>query len=352
MRIAVVSTPFVEVPPRRYGGTELIVASLARELVGRGHEVILYATGDSHIPGAEMRSLYPQAIWPPTIYDEISHATHAVQDILVEERRIDVVHANVAALLGFARFLEMPVVYTVHHDRDEALCRLYRHNQSSNLVMVAISERQRELLEPHCDARVVHHGLEVGRYPLGAGGEYAAFLGRFAKEKGVHAALDAATAAGVPLRLAGKPHWKDEPYFEAEVRPRLERPGMSWLGEADHPAKVQLLGGALATLFPIDWEEPFGLVMIESMLCGTPVLAFRRGSAAEVVDEGVTGWLVRDADEMAWQLARLRDQRAGFDRARCRAVAARRFSVARMADDYLALYQELATPALDQAGTS
>ncbi len=168
------------------------------------------------------------------------------------------------------------------------------------------------------------------------------FLGRFSAEKGVHIALDVAWQVGVELRLGGKPHWQDDHYFRSEIEPRLLRPGVTWVGEAGFDVKLQLLGNALATLFPIEWEEPFGLVMIESMLCGTPVLSFPRGAASEVIDPGVTGWIVRDQDEMAWRLARLADGRAGFDRDRCRELAARRFGVDRMVEQYLAIYADAA----------
>src|SRR5262249_42282911 len=167
---------------------------------------------------------------------------------------------------------------------------------------------------------------------------HAAFIGRFASEKGVHAALDAAHRAGVPIVLGGKPHWKDHDYFHAQVEKRLGRPGVRWVGEVGHERKCAILGSACATLVPIEWEEPFGLVMIESMLCGTPVLAFPRGSAPELIDAGVTGWLVRDVDEMAWRLRRIARGDERVDRRECRARAEHRFSVARMVDKNLGGY--------------
>jgi glycosyltransferase involved in cell wall biosynthesis len=335
VRIALVSTPFVPVPPPKYGGTELIVATLARALVRRGHDVVLYATGDSYLPDVEVAYLYEQAVWPPDPGRELNHVAFAARDLAARDD-IDVVHAHVPAAMAFAPFLGAPVVYTLHHARDEHLDELYRGCASRRVSFVAISHRQRELLE--LEAEVVHHGLPPGDYALGRGaGRYAAFIGRFAEEKGVDVAIEVAARAGVKLRLAGQPHWKDEAYFRSRVERRLREPHVRWLGEAGHPEKVRLLGGALATLFPIAWEEPFGLVMIESMLCGTPVISYARGSAPEVIDEGVTGWTVRDEDEMAWRLRRLA---AGgrFDRARCRERAARRFSVEVMTDGYLMAY--------------
>jgi glycosyltransferase involved in cell wall biosynthesis len=316
-----------------------VIANLVEELSARGHEVTLYATGDSRAP-AEVRSHYDAAIWPPNPYQELTHSAHAVYDLLRRgEGDVDVVHMHAPSALAFARLLDLPVVYTIHNDREDALNDLYRLCLASNVTMVAISERQRALHADVCPAEVVHHGIPPARYPLGDGkGRYAAFLGRFAREKGPHAAIDAALRAGVPIRLAGQPHWKDEAYYRSEVETRLRRKGVTWMGEASHEPKVSLLGGALATLFPIGWEEPFGLVMIESMLCGTPVIAFGRGAAPEIVDEGVTGWIVRDVDEMAARLTRLATEREPFDREACRAIAARRFSAERMVDDYLAIY--------------
>jgi glycosyltransferase involved in cell wall biosynthesis len=337
VRVALLSTPFVSVPPPRYGGTELIVSHLARELAQRGHDIVVYATGDSTIPKVELRFLYPKAVWPPNPWYELDHAAFALRDIM-RRGDVDVVHAHVAPALPLASLTHVPLIYTVHHVRDDLLNPIYEHNQSPALHLVAISDRQREQLGPEVKAQVVHHGLDVGVYPCGSGGATAAFIGRFAIEKGVHDALDAAHVAHVPIVLAGQPHWKDRDYFEAEVQPRIGRAGVTWVGEVGHERKCAVLGAACATLVPINWEEPFGLVMIESMLCGTPVLAFRRGSAPEIIDEGVTGWLVADVDEMAWRLKQLARGDQRVDRRACRARAARRFSVARMVDRYLEIY--------------
>lgn len=339
MRIAIVSTPFVAVPPAGYGGTELVVGELAEGLARRGHDVIVYATGDSRTP-ARLRALYPRAVWPPSPIREMAQAAWAAEDV----RRlggVDVVHAHISPALLVADRFGAPLVYTVHHGPDETYEELYRV-AARETTLVAISARQREVVLPGFRARVVHHGLQSLRYPLGDGaGGYAAFVGRFAPEKGTHVALDAARRAGVPLRVGGRSHPTDAAYFQREVAPRLQRPGVEHVGEVDLRRKCALMGGAVATLFPIQWEEPFGLVMVESMLCGTPVLAFPRGSAPEVVDEGVTGWLVKDEEEMSMRLAALATGRVHFDRARCRRHAAERFGQARMVDDYLAIFREV-----------
>jgi glycosyltransferase involved in cell wall biosynthesis len=332
VRIAVVSTPFLPVPPPRYGGTELIVAELAEGFVRAGHEVTLFATRDSCVTGVELRA-QEDAAWPPDPTVELMHASWAVSEILAE--RFDVVHAHCAAALPFARFLEVPMVYTIHHDRDDRLARLYARERAA---YVAISERQRERVPEAEGATVIHHGLTPQRHPLGDGsGGYAAFLGRFSREKGVHLALDVAHAAGVPLRLGGQPHCWDQEYYRAEVAPRLR--GAVLVGEVGGLDKVRLLGCALALLFPVCWEEPFGLVMIEAMLSGTPVLGLPRGSVPEVVDDGVTGFVCADEEEMARHLREI--ARHGFDRRRCRARAMARFGARRMVREHLMLYRSL-----------
>jgi glycosyltransferase involved in cell wall biosynthesis len=339
MRIAMVSTPFVSVPPRSYGGTELIVAELVRGFAAAGHEVTLFATRDSRPPsGVDLRALFARGIWPPRPEVERDHAAWAIEQLLCDRRGFDVVHTHVPAALRFAPLVEAPLVCSVHHDDGDDYARLRRTYERARAQLVAISERQRQRMPALAGARVIHHGLDPTRYRDGDGyGGYCAFLGRFARDKGVHHAIDAARAAGVPIRLGGRPHWHDGDYFERDVVPRLALPNVTCVGEVDGEAKRELLAGARALLFPVGWEEPFGLVMIEAMLSGTPVLAFARGSVPEVVDEGVTGFVCRDVGEMAARLRTLDD----FDRAACRRRALARWSSARMVDDHLALYDEL-----------
>src|SRR5262249_29285839 len=258
----------------KYGGTELVVYHLARDLTARGHDVILYSTGASRIPDVECRYFYADTIWPPDPWHELNHAAFAMQDIARSEP-VDVIHAHSAPVLSMAPFTRVPVTYTIHHEREEALQTFYVDNAHANVHFVTISERQRQLLLPEVRSSVVHHGLDVNAYPLGRGGDYAAFLARFAVEK--------VPAVAVEVALRGEPHWKDMGYFHSDIEPRLSSPGVTWLGELAHGPKCLLLGGAVATLCPINWEEPFGLVIIESMLCGTPVLAFARGSAPELI---------------------------------------------------------------------
>ncbi|HZP42476.1 MAG TPA: glycosyltransferase family 4 protein [Candidatus Binatia bacterium] len=334
MRIALLSTAAVSVPPSGYGGTERVLAVLADGLVAAGHDVTLFATGDS-TTRAKLRALYPGPVWPIDQLSELNHAAWAVAEI-GRTGGFDVVHANQPHALPLLRFLRVPCVYTMHHDRQEALARFYA--QFPDVHYVAISERQRAMhaspAQPHL--HLVRHGLDPAAWPFVAAPDgYVCFLGRFAPMKGPHLAVDAARRAGVPIRLGGCPHpGEGEEFHAREIVPRLAQPGVEWLGEVRGEAQQRLLGRARATLFPIAWEEPFGLVMIESMVCGTPVIAFPRGAAREVVEEGTTGLLVEDVDAMAAAIARADT----IDRARCRARAVERFGAERMVRDYLRVY--------------
>ncbi len=334
-----ISTPFIAVPPPRYGGTELIVAELVTGLAAAGHEVTLFATGDSAAAaGVSLRARFARPRWPPEPYAELEHAGFAIEQIAADRRRYDIVHTHVPSALPFASMLDAPMVYTVHHDDGEDYARLQAIYRRSRAQFVAISERQRALIPELAEARVIRHGLDPAGHRFGGGdGGYCAFLGRFARDKGPHVAIDAARAAGVAIRLGGAPHRGDHEYFERELRPRLLRPGVTAVGEVGGRDKRDLLADACALLFPVDWEEPFGLVMIEAMLSGTPVLAFDRGSAREIVDEGVTGFVCRDAVELAARLGAI----GRFDRAACRRRALERWTAARMVRDYLAVYEVL-----------
>lgn len=334
MKVALVSTCALATPPKAYGGTELVVAELSHGLTELGHDVVVYATGDSR-PHGRLRALVPAPVWPPSAEAAACHCRAAIEELARSD--VDIVHVNDWAALPYIHELTVPCVATIHHQRDDQPIELY---EGTNAALVAISKRQAELAPELKFAAVIHHGLDPSLYPAGDGrGGYAAFLGRFAPEKGTHHAIDAAVRSGVPLRLGGNAHAVAQRYFDEEVAPRLEkhRSLANWLGELSLAPKTELLRGARALLMPIDWEEPFGLVMIESMFVGTPVIAFPRGSVPEVVEEGVTGFLVQDVEQMAARLRQLDD----FDRARCRARAIERFSYLRMARDYVALYERL-----------
>ena len=339
MRIALVSSCAVSVPPRAYGGTELVVAELAKNLTRLGHDVTTFATGDSEPAGGRLQWRFPKPVWPPYESAELRHAAHAWKAITATPGAFDVVHTHQAPSLAFAALARsIRTVYTIHHCRDERLIDLYR--DFPDAAYVGISRRQVELVPEIPVEEVILHGLDQDQYDAGSGdGGYVAFLGRFAREKGPHFAIDAARRAGVTLRMGGGVHPPDRAFFDEEVRPRLDDKvgGIEWLGELSHVPKLSLLGGARALLFPIDWEEPFGLVMIESMLTGTPVIGFARGSVSEVIEDGVTGYVVRDVAEMAERIRQL----GSFDRVRCRERARERWSSLRMAREHESLYERL-----------
>ena len=337
VRIAFLSTPYIRVPPAGYGGTELFCYDLAEELHARGHEVTLFATGDS-TTSCEKRWLYPLPAWPPSLYDELDHCAWAFEQI--RRGGFDLVHLNSPAGLAVAGGLGgPPLVYTIHHHRIEPISRLFA--RCPRAAFVAISRRQLELEVPLGDATVIHHGLSADRYPPSDRDEgYLLHLGRYAAEKGTHLAIDAARRAGLPIKLAGRTHPQDAAYFADEVAPRLRHPLVEEVGEVGHARKVALFRGARAVICPLQWEEPFGLAAVESMLCGTPVIGFARGSFPEIVDEGETGFLAPPGDVEA--LARLASSLRGFDRRACAARARERFSTGVMTARYEALYARLA----------
>jgi glycosyltransferase involved in cell wall biosynthesis len=338
MRLALVSTTALSTPPSAYGGTELVVAELAKGLGQLGHDVTLFATGDSR-PRARLRAHFERPVWPPNELAELRHAAFAFHEVAHAANEFDIVHVHHHAALPYHMFVNAPSVLTIHHARVDELVAHYADYR--DVAYVAISQRQAELCPEVNFAAVVHHGLHVDNYSPGSGGGgYVAFLGRFAEEKAPHLAIDASLAAKVPICLGGAPHEVSREYFERELQPRFASAAgrVQWRGEVSHSPKIELLGGARALLVPAQWEEPFGLVMIEAMLVGTPVIAFPRGSIPEVVEDGVTGFIVRDMQEMTQRIAEV----GRIDRVRCRARARQRFSHLRMARDYEALYRQLA----------
>jgi glycosyltransferase involved in cell wall biosynthesis len=332
MRIAIISTPFVRCPPIGYGGTELFCYEMAEELTHRRHDVTVYTTGDS-VLSCRRRALYHQPVWPPTPADELNHVAWALAEI-GRDGGYDLVHMNCPFGLPVTRFIQVPVVHTIHHSREEPVSRVYAVH--SEVHYVAISARQRALEVPLQHSTVIHHGLSASRYrPSLADQGYLAHLGRFAPEKGTHIAIDVARDAGLPIRLAGRTHAQDLAYYEKEIAPRIGTPGVHLLGEADFDQKLAMLRGARALLCPLQWEEPFGLAAIEAMLCGTPVIGFGRGSFPEIIDEGVTGFLVEDAAAMT----RIAGALERFDRAACARRARERFSTETMVTAYEELYR-------------
>ncbi|MEU4744415.1 glycosyltransferase family 4 protein [Actinosynnema sp. NPDC023658] len=341
LRVALVAPPYFDVPPKAYGGVEAVVADLADSLVAEGHRVTLLGAGE---PGTRARFV---PVWDRTVperlgepFPEVVHAAAVRREVerLAAADGLDVVHDHtLAGPLNAPAFAAMGLrtVATVHGPVDTDMRRYYRE-LGGDVGLVAISDRQRELAPELNWVGTVHNALRLGDWPFRERKEdYALFLGRFHPDKAPHLALDAAHAAGVPLVLAGKcaePIEKE--YFEAEVRPRLTGRDHVF-GVADATEKRKLLSAARCLLFPIRWEEPFGMVMIEAMACGTPVVALRAGAVPEVVVDGVTG-LVRDhPEELVPALHEVRD----LDPAACRAHVAAHFDVDGLGAGYEAVYR-------------
>jgi glycosyltransferase involved in cell wall biosynthesis len=332
MRIALIAPPFIAVPPLSYGGTELFLAHLARGLHARGHAVTVYANGDSRLP-CTVRWRYPHTDWP---LDEperahLKNADHTAWAIQEAAGAADLLHLNDVVGLPCTRFTEAPVVLTIHHPHDPILTEQYLRYPDVEYVAIA---RWLARAEPMPRVRAVHHGIPADDYTFEARKDgYLAFLGRIAPCKGPHLAIQAARRAGVPLKLAGEiqPVYRD--YWEREVRPLLDGRRIEYIGEADHAVKCELLAGARALLFPIQWDEPFGLVMVEAMACGTPVLAFPGGAVEEIVRDGINGWVCHGVEDMARRAAD-----PSVSAVTCRAFVERDFSAERMADDYLRVY--------------
>jgi glycosyltransferase involved in cell wall biosynthesis len=334
MRIAMISTPFLAVPPPDYGGTELVVHQLVEGLVERGHQVTLFATGDS-CTSAELRSLFLGPEWPPTELTDLNHVSWAFARIA--EGDYDLVHAHTSAALAMSRLLpDLPLVYTLHHCRVEALSEFYCHFPDAQYVAVSADQQRREIPLPHCT--VIHHGLDPSPYAwTERPADYVCFVGRFSRGKGPHTAIDAAARAGLPILIAGVTHAPDQTFARAELEPRLRLPHVTYLGPVGPAEKVPLLRDARALLAPIDWDEPFGLILIEAMLSGCPAVAFSRGSVPELVEPGITGFVVNNLEEMV-AVIRPGGPLDGFDRRRCRARALQRFSRRRLVLDYERVY--------------
>jgi len=334
MRIAIIAPPWAPIPPDLYGGIEQAVDSLARGLHAAGHDVLLFATGDSTCPVPK------KFILPLAEGNRMGFSVPEVRHVMAAYDAVagyDVVHDHtIIGPLYAERYPDLPVVTTVHGPFNEELADFYGRI-TPRVPLIGISEAQRRPVPDIPIARVIHHGVDPDGFEVGPGGDYCLFLGRMSPDKGPHRAIVAARMAGLPILLAGKLRepWEHH-FFEKEIGPLLGD-DVQYLGEVTQSEKVKLLGGARATLFPIQWNEPFGLVMLESMACGTPVIAFPAGAAPEVVDHGRTGFLVADEQAMADAIHEVRT----LDRADCRAAVEGYFSIGRMVDEHVELYQTL-----------
>jgi len=342
MRIAQISPLFEAVPPKLYGGTERVVYSLTEELVAMGHDVTLFASGDS-VTSATLAPMRDQALrLDPSVKDWIALYNRMVELIYRRKDEFDVLHFHIDyfPLSLFSR-QNVPFLTTLHGRLDlPEFVEVY--GTFRDAPFVSISDNQRKPI-PHLNwARTVLHGMPATLLtPQPVKQEYVAFLGRISPEKGIDKAIRIATRAGLKLKVAAKVDNADKVYYDTEIKPLIEgNPNVEFIGEINDQQKPAFLSGAHALLFPIDWPEPFGLVMIEAMACGTPVIAFRSGSVPEVIDDGVSGFIVNNEDEAVAAVKRLHK----LDRATVRATFDRRWTARRMAEDYLDLYEELAQP--------
>jgi glycosyltransferase involved in cell wall biosynthesis len=341
MKIAQIAPLAESVPPRLYGGTERVVSYLADELVRLGHEVTLFASADS-MTRAKLVACAPRALrLDPRVKEPLPHALLMLERVRTRAQEFDVLHFHIDHLhLPLFRPFARKTVTTLHGRLDAPdLQPLYR--EFNDMPMVSISDSQRKALPGANWVATVHHGLASGVCPfnpkVSARHPYFAFLGRVSPEKGLDRAIEIACRAGVKLRIAAKVDLADERYFRERIAPLLDHPLIDYVGEVGEGDKAQFLGHASALVFPIDWPEPFGLAMIEAMSCGTPVIAWPHGAVPEIVEHGVTGFIVNSIEEAVSALQHI----GRLSRAEVRARFESRFGADRMAREYLAVYRAL-----------
>jgi glycosyltransferase involved in cell wall biosynthesis len=338
MRIAQIAPPWIAVPPDGYGGIEWVVQQLCDGLVARGHEVVLFATGDS-VVDAELRSVFEKQ--QPELMHSVSILARHVAFALEGIEEFDVVHDHSGFLLiAFAKYLDTPpILHTIHGAFDETAYPLYQQFADA-VSYCSISNYQQSLAPPGMRwAGNVYNGVDVSTWPYREDKDgYLLALGRVCEDKGFHVAIDVARRTGRRLIMAGALQDLNREYFETRIAPQLDDQ-IRYVGEVDDRKKRELFAGASAYLFPILWPEPFGIVMLESLACGTPVVAFRNGSVDEVIEDGLTGFIVNDSDGMVDALDRLGD----IDPAVCRRAAEERFSVDHMVREYERLYRSISS---------
>ncbi|MGC9526294.1 MAG: glycosyltransferase family 4 protein [Limnospira sp.] len=340
MRIAQIAPLWERVPPPAYGGTEAVVSTLTDELVRRGHDVTLFATGDSQTlamlePGCEtgLRSL---GVLPPeyAVYEQMQ-----LSKAFKRAGEFDLIHSHMDfAALPYASFTKTPVIHTIHGILTPLVEQIYTQHRQQNFVSISNSQRREDLKLNY--VATVYNAIATEQFKFYRKPDeppYLAFLGRMSVEKGPHLAIAIAKRTGLPLKMAGKVDFENREFFDREVAPHIDGKQIEFLGEADTRLKNELMGRAIATLFPITWREPFGLVMIESMASGTPVIAMSLGSAPEVIADGKTGFLCENLEACVAAVAKVEK----LDRRTCREHVEDNFSVRRMVDGYEAAYQQI-----------
>jgi glycosyltransferase involved in cell wall biosynthesis len=338
VRIAQIAPLAESVPPKYYGGTERIVSYLTEELVRMGHEVILFASGDS-VTSARLEPICHCSLRrDKNCIDDIAHHMLMVEKVFQRADEFDVIHSHIDYFpFSVMRRMGKPSVTTLHGRLDlPDLVPIYR--EFNDIPVISISDAQREFLHWINWQGTVYHGLPEDLYTFREeSGKYLAFLGRISPEKRVDTAIAIAKQIGMELKIAAKVDNMDREYFDTAIMPLLDHPLIEYVGEIGETEKNDFLGNAYALLFPIDWPEPFGIVMIEAMACGTPIIAHNRGSVPELMSEGVTGFIVENAEDAAIVIEDVQY----LSRRRCREVFEQRFTARRMAEDYLRIYKQL-----------
>jgi glycosyltransferase involved in cell wall biosynthesis len=338
MRIAQVAPLYESVPPRAYGGTERVVSWLTEELVRLGHNVTLFASGDSLTSARLMATCAKSLRADPECHDALAHHILQLENVRQWQNEFDVIHFHSDYLhFPLSRQLGCCQITTLHGRLDiPDLAPIYR--EFNEMPVVSISMKQRESLPQANWVGNVHHGLPAGSLKFHQDpGKYLAFIGRISPEKRPDRAIEIAVRARLPLKIAAKIDAADREYFASVVRPLLNQPGVEFVGEIGDKEKADFLGNAIASLAPIDWPEPFGLNMIEAMACGTPTIAFAYGSVPEIIEDGVTGIVVKNTEEAVLAV----NQVASMSRKACRQAFERRFTVNRMVNEYVAIYEKV-----------
>ncbi len=339
MRIAQVSPLYESVPPKYYGGTERIVSYLTEELVRQGHTVTLFASGDSKTSARLIHSAEKSLRLDKNSIDSMAHHILLLEKVFQHAREFDIIHFHIDYLhFPLSRRYGPPHITTLHGRLDiPDLVPLYK--EFSEMPLISISDSQRAPLPWVNWQGTIYHGLPTDLYSMDENpGRYLVFLGRISPEKRVDRAIEIAKKVGMKLKIAAKISETDRKYYHSEIEPLLDHPLVEYLGEVGESDKKKLLCGAYALLFPIDWPEPFGLVMLESMACGTPIIAYNHGSVPEILDPGLTGYIVSTIDEAVEAVENI----SRLSRQRCRQVFEERFSVERMAHNYLEVYERVA----------
>ena len=350
MRIAQIAPLWERVPPPAYGGTELVVGLLTDELVKKGHDVTLFASGDS-LTLAKLESVHPIALRLDSNVKEYGiYEMLNLSKVYERAEEFDIIHSHVGcAALPYANLVKTPTIHTLHGIFTPDNEKLFLHARKQPFVSISNAQREPRLTL-NCVA-TVYNGIDPNRYVFHSQPDnppYLAFLGRMSPEKGPHLAIEIAKRTGWQLKMAGKVDPVDRDYFDTQIKPYIDGKQIEYLGEANHADKSVLMGGAVATLFPITWREPFGLVMIESMMAGTPVIAMNLGSVSEVIAHGKTGFICNTLEECVAALEKI----PFLSRHGCRDYVIENFSAKRMAGGYEAVYSQILAEKYSQNGNS